>query len=161
MLDQTLFDRELDRVYATFNKAVPGTRFKSALWDAVADTDNLFFASACAEIRLLSRLPDNLPAWFAGRWNEWRASRRTTQEDERTKCPEDCENGWHTLYSTEAPMAPFAYKCVCNTDSRFSDLRGFTRRELDQLKNRSWEDPFRTRAARDAWLAAKSAREGG
>lgn len=159
MLDQTLFDKELDRVYAAFNKSVPSSRVKGYIWDAVSDTDNLFFASACGELRLLSQLPNNLAAWFLGRWDDWRTSRRTAQEDERERCPQGCENGWFTLFDTRRPMAPYAFKCVCNADSRVAEQKAWTRAEIDGLPHLSWEDPFRTRAQREAWLAAKEAKQ--
>lgn len=161
MLDQKLFDDEIDRVYATFGKAAPGTRIKSALWDGVAGTDGAFFAAACAELRDMQSMPQNLARFFAQAWDRWIAGRRASPRDDEDACAQGCDSGWFLLFDTRKPMAPYAFKCTCNTDSRFADQKGWTRAEINGLPHLSWEDPFRTRAQREAWLAKKqTAQEG-
>lgn len=157
MLEQSFFDREIDRVYATFGKAAPGARIKSALWDDVCMMDNAAFENACAELRRKSDMPRNLSVFFADAWANWTSSRRASRRDDEDACAQGCEHGWFMLYTTEKPMAPFAFKCVCNNDPRFADQKAWTRAEIDKLPHLSWEDPFRTRAQREAWLARKDA----
>lgn len=157
MLEQSVFDREIDRVYATFGKSAPSTRIKSALWDKVRETDAVFFENACADLCRKSDMPRNLSMYFEDAWANWTSSRRASRRDDEDACAQGCEHGWFMLYTTEKPMAPFAFKCVCNNDPRFADQKAWTRAEIDKLPHLSWEDPFRTRAQREAWLARKDA----
>ena len=157
MLEQSVFDREIDRVYATFGKAAPGARIKSALWDKVCVMDGVAFENACAELCRRQDMPRNLSVYFEDFWANWTASRRASPRDDDDACAQGCDHGWHTLYDTRRPLAPYAFKCVCNNDPRFADQQAWTRAEIDRLPHLSWEDPFRTREQREAWLARKDA----
>ena len=159
MLTQAFFDGEIDRLYATFGKAMPQRRVLSTMWDRVQEMNEEFFRIETDKLCSRSSLPQNVTQAYVDAWQEWVAKRTTFREDdfEENKCRERCEHGWFTLYSTKAPMAPFAFKCVCNNDPRFADQKAWTRAEIDKLPHLSWEDPFRTRAQREAWLARKAA----
>ena len=156
MLVQSEFDKEIDRVFATFGKAVPSGRVKETLWDEVAEMDGVFFAQACEELRGMQALPQNLARFFVQAWDRWMASHKASPREDVDACAQGCEHGWFTLFDTRKPMAPYAFKCVCNTDLRFADQQAWTRAEIDELPFLSWEDPFRTRAQREAWLAKKN-----
>ena len=140
MLDRMVFDREYSNLYATFGKTSPKDKRRDV---------------ACAKLKEGSSLPVNLVAEFTRAWDVWMAGRRTWRFDDVDACPEGCDHGWHLLYRTDAPMAPFAFKCRCNSDSRFADQRAYTRAELELRPELSFEDPFRTREQRESWLAAK------
>ena len=157
MLDRIVFDREYSNLFAVFGKACPRDKRRDVVWDAVQETDDAFFVDACAKLKEGSSLPVNLVAEFTRAWDVWMAGRRTWRFDDVDACPEGCDHGWHLLYRTDAPMAPLAFKCRCNADSRFADQRAYTRAELELRPELSFEDPFRTREQREAWLAGKKA----
>ena len=155
MLDRIVFDREYSNLFATFGKSAPHDKRRDVVWDAVQSTDDAFFVDACAKLKEGSSLPVNLVAEFTRAWDVWMAGRRTWRFDDVDACSEGCDRGWFLMYRTDAPMAPFAFKCRCNTDSRFADQRAYTRAELELRPELSFEDPFRTREQRESWLAAK------
>lgn len=156
MLDRIVFDREYSNLYATFGKTAPRDKRRDVVWDAVQNTDEAFFTDACAKLKEGSSLPVNLVAEFTRAWDVWMAGRRAWRYEDVDACLEGCDHGWFLVYRTDAPMAPFAYKCRCNTDSRFADQRAYTRAELELRPELSFEDPFRTREQREAWLAQKA-----
>ena len=156
MLDRIVFDREYSNLFATFGKSAPHDKRRDVVWDAVQDTDDAFFTDACAKLKEGSSLPVNLVAEFTRAWDVWMAGRRTWRYEDVDACPEGCDHGWFLLYRTDAPMAPFAYKCRCNTDSRFADQRAYTRAELELRPELSFDDPFQTREQRESWLARQA-----
>ena len=156
MLDRIVFDREYSNLFATFGKSAPHDKRRDVVWDAVQDTDDAFFTDACAKLKEGSSLPINLVAEFTRAWDVWMAGRRAWRYEDVDACPEGCDHGWFLLYRTDAPMAPFAYKCRCNVDTRFADERAYTRAELELRPELSFVDPFRTRAQREEWLAGKA-----
>lgn len=160
MLNRTTFDREYSNLFATFGKSAPHDKRRDVVWEAVQDTDDVFFCDACAKLKEGSSLPVNLVAEFTRAWDVWMAGRRAWRSDDPQACTEGCDHGWFLLYRTDRPMAPFAFKCRCNVDSRFADQRAYTRAELELRPEFSFEDPFRTRAQREAWLAKQTQKAG-
>lgn len=156
MLDRMVFDREYSNLYATFGKTAPRDKRRDVVWDAVQNTGEAFFTDACAKLKEGSSLPVNLVAEFTRAWDVWMAGRRAWRYEDIDACPEGCDHGWFLMYRTDAPMAPFAFKCRCNTDSRFADQRAYTRAELELRPELLFEDPFRTREQREAWMARKA-----
>lgn len=159
MLNRITFDREYSNLFAVFGKSAPHDKRRDVVWEAVQNTDDVFFCDACAKLKEGSSLPVNLVAEFARAWDVWMAGRRAWRSEDIDACPEGCDHGWLMVYRTDAPMAPIAFKCRCNTDSRFADLRAYTRAELELRPELSFEDPFRTRASRDAWLKSQQAKQ--
>lgn len=161
MLNRSTFDREYERMYAVFGGRAPNDRRREVVWDSVQDTDDAFFCNAVDKICEGSQQPKNLVAEFGRLWDVWVAGRTVYRSDDPgapAPCPEGCENGWLMVYRTDRPLAPFAFKCRCNLDKRFADMRAYTRAELEQRPEFSFEDPFRTREQRNAWLAERDAR---
>ena len=156
MLNRTTFDREYSNLFAVFGKSAPHDKRRDVVWDAVQETDDVFFCDACAKLKEGSSLPVNLVAEFTKAWDVWMAGRRAWRSEDIDACTEGCDHGWLMVYRTDRPMAPIAFKCRCNTDSRFADLRAYTRAELELRPELSFEDPFRTRAQREAWLAKQA-----
>ena len=156
MLNRITFDREYSNLFAVFGKSAPHDKRRDVVWEAVQETDDVFFCDACAKLKEGSSLPVNLVAEFTRAWDVWIAGRRAWRSEDIDACPEGCDHGWFLLYRTDAPMAPFAFKCRCNTDQRFADQRAYTRAELELRPELSFEDPFATRASRDAWLAKQA-----
>ena len=156
MLDRIVFDREYSNLFAVFGKSAPRDKRRDVVWDAVQETDSAFFTDACAKLKEGSSLPVNLVAEFTRAWDVWMAGRRAWRSQDPDACPEGCEHGWFTAYRTDMPMAPFAFKCVCNKDTRFADLPAFSRAQVEALPLISFEDPFSTREQRDAWLARRA-----
>ena len=159
MLNRTTFDREYSNLFATFGKSAPHDKRRDVVWEAVQNTDDVFFCDACAKLKEGSSLPVNLVAEFTRAWDVWMAGRRAWRSEDVDACTEGCDHGWFMVYRTDRPMAPIAFKCRCNTDSRFADLRAYTRAELELRPELSFEDPFRTRASRDAWLKGQQAKQ--
>lgn len=159
MLNRTTFDREYSNLFAVFGKSAPHDKRRDVVWEAVQDTDDVFFCDACAKLKEGSSLPVNLVAEFTRAWDVWMAGRRAWRSEDIDACTEGCDHGWLMVYRTDRPMAPIAFKCRCNTDSRFADLRAYTRAELELRPELSFEDPFRTRASRDAWLKGQQAKQ--
>lgn len=160
MLNRITFDREYSNLFAVFGKSAPHDKRRDVVWDAVQETDDAFFVDACSKLKEGSSLPVNLVAEFTRAWDVWMAGRRAWRSEDIDACTEGCDHGWLLMYRTDAPMAPFAFKCRCNTDSRFADLRAYTRAELELRPELSFEDPFRTRAQREAWLARQAQKAG-
>ena len=158
MLDRTTFDREYSNLYAVFGKSAPHDKRRDVVWEAVEGTDDAFFIDACAKLKEGSSLPVNLVAEFTRAWDIWMAGRRAWRSEDVDACPEGCDHGWFPVYRTDRPMAPIAYKCRCNVDSRFADMHGWSRAEVEAQPHVSFEDPFTTRASREAWQTAQSAR---
>lgn len=159
MLNRITFDREYSNLFAVFGKSAPHDKRRDVVWEAVQETDDVFFCDACSKLKEGSSLPVNLVAEFTRAWDVWMAGRRAWRSEDIDACPEGCDHGWLMVYRTDAPMAPIAFKCRCNTDSRFADLRAYTRAELELRPELSFEDPFRTRASRDAWLKGQQAKQ--
>ena len=159
MLNRTTFDREYSNLFAVFGKSAPHDKRRDVVWEAVQNTDDVFFCDACAKLKGGSSLPVNLVAEFTRAWDVWMAGRRAWRSEDIDACTEGCDHGWLMVYRTDRPMAPIAFKCRCNTDSRFADLRAYTRAELELRPELSFEDPFRTRASRDAWLKGQQAKQ--
>ena len=158
MLNRITFDREYSNLFAVFGKSAPHDKRRDVVWEAVQNTDDVFFCDACAKLKEGSSLPVNLVAEFTRAWDVWMAGRRAWRSEDIDACTEGCDHGWLMVYRTDAPMAPIAFKCRCNTDSSFADLRAYTRAELELRPELSFEDPFRTRASRDAWLKGQQAK---
>ena len=158
MLNRVTFDREYSNLFATFGKSAPHDKRRDVVWEAVQDTDDVFFCDACAKLKDGSSLPVNLVAEFTRAWDVWMAGRRAWRSEDIDACVEGCDHGWFLLYRTDRPMAPIAFKCRCNVDSRFADLKAYTRAELELRPELSFEDPFVTRAEREAWLARQEQR---
>ena len=159
MLNRITFDREYSNLFAVFGKSAPHDRRRDVVWEAVQNTDDVFFCDACAKLKEGSSLPVNLVAEFTRAWDVWMAGRRAWRSEDIDACTEGCDHGWLMVYRTDAPMAPIAFKCRCNTDSRFADLRAYTRAELELRPELSFEDPFRTRAQRETWLKGQQAKQ--
>ena len=158
MLNRDTFDREYERLFAVFGGRAPNDRRRDVVWESVQDTDDAFFCSAVDKICEGSQQPKNLVAEFGRLWDVWVAGRTVYRSDDPgapAPCPEGCEHGWHHAYRTDRPLAPYNFKCVCNVDRRFADLKAYTRAQVEALPGISFEDPFRTRAQREAWLARR------